>query len=322
MPNRRSRCILPPLVALQQFAEQVLVPLQLLLAMLGMGATLRPQDFGVILEDPRGLALGLALQWLFVPAVAVGVITVFGLSPGWALGLLLVAAVPGGATSNLLTFLGRGSVALSIAVTTVTTLACMVTVPALLGLLAADYLPAEFAFPYGRIVRDILLYLLAPLAVGMVIKRLAPGTSGAISKWAIRGSLALIVLITISALGSGRIDVVAYGWRPPLVIVFFATVVALASPQLCRLLGRFDDDTVALHIEVVVRNIGIGLLLVSVFFPGEDRQGHVLYTCLFYAGLSTPFALPTLLRHRLGRSAVPLREPHARPGGRRHRSRA
>lgn len=298
---------------MQQFAEQVLVPVQLLLAMLGMGATLRPQDFGVILKDPRGLALGLALQWLFVPLVAVGVITAFDLGPGWALGLLLVAVVPGGATSNLLTFLGRGSVPLSIAVTTVTTLACMATVPALLGLLASDYLPADFAFPYARIVRDILLYLLAPLGVGMVLKRLAPGSSGALSTWAVRGSLFLILVITVSALGSGRIDIVAYGWRPPLIIVGFAATLAFTTPQLCRLVGRFDDDTVALQIEVVVRNIGIGLLLVNVFFPGEPRQAEVLYTCLFYAGLSTPFALPTLVRHRLGKSAVPLRERRGRP---------
>ena len=111
--------------AFQVFAEAYLIPIQLLLAMVGMGATLRIEDFALVFRYPRGLALGLALQLLFVPALAAIYIAVLGLGEGWAVGLILVAAVPGGAMSNLLTHIGKGSVPLSIVVTTVTTFLCL-----------------------------------------------------------------------------------------------------------------------------------------------------------------------------------------------------
>lgn len=293
--------------------DPVLVPLQLVLAMAGMGATMTLADFRTIVRDPRGLAIGLCIQIVGVPLLAVVMAHALGLSKGWAVGLLLVAAVPGGAFSNLLTFFGRGNVPLSIAVTTVTTLACIVTAPALLHLAARAHLPADFVFPSGRIVFEIFAYLLIPLAVGMVVRRALPGRAAAISKWCIRGALCLILLITIGALGTGKIRVIEYGIVPPLVIVAFGACLALGTPQLLRLIGRYDDDTVAITIEVTVRNVGVALLLVHFFFPGAPEQGHVLYTALFYAGASPAFSLPIMFRHRFGRSAVLLRPPRPRP---------
>ncbi|MAQ17208.1 MAG: hypothetical protein CMN30_20740 [Sandaracinus sp.] len=280
----------------QAFAESVLVPIQLFLAMLGMGATLTIQDFLKVFAQPRGLAVGVAMQWLVVPLLAAGFIALFDLSPGWAVGLVLVAAVPGGATSNLFTFLGRGNVPLSIAVTTVTTLACIGVIPLLLRLLAAPYLPADFVFPTGRILRDIALFLLTPLALGMVIRRFRPTASEAFSRWSIRGSVLCILLIAASSLGSGRIRLQAYGWGPPLVTLGFLATLAVVVPLLVRALRRPHPDATAIGIEAVVRNVGIGLLLLRFFFPDDpDANGHILFTCLFYSGASGAFAIPLIL---------------------------
>ncbi|HMR77870.1 MAG TPA: bile acid:sodium symporter [Polyangiaceae bacterium] len=303
----RERCLV------YQSIEPFLVPAQLILAMLGMGATMTVADFGSVGRDPRGLAIGLALQWLYVPAVAMGFIHVFGLSQGWAVGLLLVSAVPGGAFSNLLTFLGRGNVPLSIAVTSVTTLGSVLAVPLILQLGAGAILPPDFHFPIPRVMAEIFGYLLAPLAFGMAIRKRFPGAAPGISRWAIRGSLALVITIAVASLGTGRIRLAESGFGPPLIIVLFGTFLAVSIPQLCRLLGRFDDDTVALTIEVAVRNVGLGLLVVHFFFPGQKEQGMVLFSALFYAGASPAFAIPAMLRHRFGKSAVLLRRPKPRP---------
>lgn len=299
--------------AFQVFAEAYLIPIQLLLAMVGMGATLRIEDFALVFRYPRGLALGLALQLLFVPALAAIYIAVLGLGEGWAVGLILVAAVPGGAMSNLLTHIGKGSVPLSIVVTTVTTFLCLVTVPLVLGLLAQQHLPPDFAFPYARIVRDIVGFLLVPLVVGMFVLRLAPRVAPGLSAWAIRGSVAIIAVLVISSLGSGRIEVAAHGWGPPLAIVGFGALLAVLTPQLCRLAGRYDDDNLALSVEVVVRNIGIALLLFHFFFPGQPQQTQVLYTCLFFSGLAPFLGIPLVVRHRLRRGIATMRAPHPRP---------
>ena len=288
------------------------VPAQLALAMLGMGATLSVSDFLGVLRYPKGLFIGLLLQLGYVPAVALAFTYIFGLSDGWAVGLFLVAVVPGGAFSNLLTYLGRGNTPLSIAVTVAATAGCVVTVPLMLGLLASSYLPDDFEFPTQRIVLEIGAYLIIPLIVGMVIYRRSRHAES-ISKWGVRASMALIGLITMSALGSGRIKVPEYGWQPPAIILLFGVTLAITVPHLCRLLGRHDDDTVALGIEVTVRNIGVGLLLIHFFFPDSDAQGHVLYTCLFYAGASGFFAVPLVLLHRFGKSVVIGRRPYRRP---------
>lgn len=281
--------------------------------MLGMGATMTLGDFRGIVKDPRGLGIGLVLQVVCVPLIALAFIHGLGLEKGWAVGLLLVSVVPGGAFSNLLTFLSKGNVALSISITTLTTLGCILTVPLALRFAAGTFLPSDFAFPVARIVREIFGYLLAPLALGMVVRRVAPGRAARFSTWCIRASLALILAISVGSVGSGRIRVIAYGWQPPLVIFLFGVALALLIPQLSRMLGRYDEDTVAIGLEVTVRNVGLGLLLVHFFFPGQEAQGHVLYSGLFYAGVSPFFALPLLFLHRLGRGAVPFRKPHPRP---------
>jgi len=302
-----------PLSETHAFVEGYFVPVQLALAMLGMGATLSVQDFVDVVRDVRGLVLGLALQLVLVPAMAWAFIAVLGLSPGWAVGLVLVAVVPGGAFSNLLTFLGHGNTALSISVTAATTALCVVTIPVLLRVLAAAHLPVDFGLPTQRVVFEIGAYLMAPLIIGMAIYRARQKPALVISRWAVRGSMLLIVLITVSALQSGRIRVGAYGWGPPIRIVLFGVILAWLTPYVVRLFRRYDDDNVALTVEVAVRNIGIALLLVRFFFPGTEQQGHVLYTCLFYAGLSGFLAAPVVIRHRFRQRVLPIGPRRPRP---------
>ncbi|MCA9524470.1 MAG: bile acid:sodium symporter family protein [Myxococcales bacterium] len=294
-------------------AEPFLIPAQLALAMLGMGATLSVRDFRDIVRFPAGLAIGYLTQLLFIPALGLLFIWLFGLGPGWAVGLILLTAVPGGAFSNLLTFFARGNVPLSIAVTTITTVSCIVTVPLVIRVFAAQHMPPEFVFPAARIIMEIIFYLLIPLASGMLLFRFLRGGSEGISRWAIRASMLLVVVIALGAMGSGKIKIPEYGWGPPLLIVAFALVMHVATAQLCRVLGRYDEDTVTLTIEVTVRNVPVGLLVYHHFFAGQAEQGHVLYTLLFYAGLSGPLSLPLLLKHRFGKGGTWLGRPKPRP---------
>src|SRR5262245_34967798 len=118
---------------------------QLILFMTGMGATLRPADFTRIVREPRSLLAALACQYGLVPLLAVGLnhLLVPRDQPGFAIGLILIAAMPGGAMSKFFTYLGRGNLALSATLTAGTTLASLVTVPLLLRLLAVGYIPED-----------------------------------------------------------------------------------------------------------------------------------------------------------------------------------
>jgi bile acid:Na+ symporter, BASS family len=306
-------------MSLHQIVETTFIPAQLVFAMIGMGATLSLGDFLLVFRSPRELFIGLGLQLVFVPLLALAFISAFGLSKGWAVGIILVAVVPGGAFSNLLTYLGRGNAALSVSVTTVSNVTCIVSIPLLLHLLVSQYVPPEFELPTKQIVSDIFTYLLVPLGVGMAIFRMDQRVAAHASRWSIRASVLLLLCIVVSALSSGRIDIAAYGWGPPLRLVLFGNVLWIAAGQVCRLLKCFDDDNVALTIEVSIRNVALALLLVHFFFPGQPASGHVLYTCLFYAGMGFFIGIPIVARARRDRSPalfwpVRRREPSGAPG--------
>lgn len=289
---------------MQHFAESYLIPTQLLLAMLGMGATLTPADFAAVARERRSFLLGLALHYMYVPLLAVGFIHAFGLSKGWAVGLCIFAAVPSGALTTLLTFIGKGNVALSIALTAVTSLAALVVVPLFLSVLASSYVPADFRMPAGDIVFRILVFLLLPVAVGMSILRFRPELARPLSTWTVRAALVLLVILVTSTLGTGRIKLGEYGWGPPLMLTLLGIVLSVLTPVLCRLLGASDEDNVTLSIQVSVRNMGLGLLLFDFFFRGEPEQRQVLYTCLFFAGMGFFIGFPIALRHRAGKPLV------------------
>jgi BASS family bile acid:Na+ symporter len=293
--------------------ERVLIPTQLVLIMAGMGATLRPRDFAALARNPWSVALALGLQWLVVPLAAAGLARALDLGVGWTLGLLLIASAPPAAFSNLFTLLGRGNVALSVSITAATTAASVVTVPIILGLLAGAYMPEGFELPARRIALDIVLFLLLPLVTGMVIRRVWEARAARIARWCVYGALALVVALTVGALGSQRIRVGEYGWGPPLTIILFGSVMAVITPQMSRLLGRFDDDTLSMTVQVAMRNMGVSLLMVRYFFPGRPEQAHILYSCLFYAGAAMWFSLPAVLLHRTGRPVVLGRSPRPRP---------
>jgi BASS family bile acid:Na+ symporter len=273
------------------------------LAMLGMGATLRVRDFTAIARDPRGVLIGMALQLIAVPALAALFLTVFELDPGVAIGLALCAAIPGGTMSNVFTFLGRGHVALSIGLTGVTTIACLITTPIILRLLIAQHMPADFVMPAAQIAKEIALILLLPLVLGMLCLRLMPAIAPSLSRTCIRGSVFIILLILIGATGSGRVDLVRFGSYNLVIILLFMLLLASMSLLLPRLLKVNRPDTTAINIEVTVRNGNLGLLIKASLFPAlvgvADPVGdNVLFTVLVYGGAALLVGVGQIYLHR------------------------
>ena len=130
--------------------EYALASTQLAFAMLGMGALLGFGDFARVVRSPRGLAIGLFVQLAIVPGLAAVLSGALPVPPGIAAGLVLVAAVPGGTMSNVLTYLAYGNIALSITLTTLTTLGALVTTPFLLRLLVQEHQALNFNNSFAR----------------------------------------------------------------------------------------------------------------------------------------------------------------------------
>lgn len=285
---------------------------QLVTAMIGMGATLTPSDFRELLLEPKAVACGTLIQIVVVPAIAFGFISVFGLTGGIAFGIALIAAVPGGSTSNIFTHFARGNLALSVAITAITTLLCLITTPLVLKMLISSDMPADFVMPTGKIMKEIAVTLLLPLSLGMLYLHLFPGTAILLSRWAIRISMFGLLMIIVGASQADRLDLEAFGMKNIYLILYLILVMTLLRSLLFRgTLGLSRWDATAVDMEVVVRNINLGLMLKVLLFPvvaGQpDPVGDiVLISLLMYGALQTFVAIGLVgfKRYRMKRLIV------------------
>lgn len=269
---------------------------QLITAMLGMGATLTVDDFKDVVREPKSISYGMLIQLLLVPIIGLLFMSLFGLAGGVAVGIALIVAIPGGTTSNIFTYMARGNVPLSISITGLTTLGCLITTPLILGLLITDYLPSDFAMPTQQIVTEIGLTLLLPLFVGMWLLRQAPTFASAVSTWSIRASLLGIVFIVIGSASAGRLDIAAYGYDNALNVLIFIAVLGAISWLASSVLNLTKRDSTAIEMEVIVRNVNLGVLIKASLFPitatGSNAIGDaVLLTILLYGALQLIFAM-------------------------------
>lgn len=280
--------------------EYYVAAFQLVMAMLGMGATLTTRDFFKVIGEPRSVTLGLIVQIVLVPLSAFVFLKVLGVHGGIAIGIALIAAIPGGTTSNIFTFFARGNSALSISITGLTTIACLFTTPLILMLLISESLPADFDMPTGRIITEIALTLLLPLALGMLYLYLYPRAALIVSKWSIRASLFGIAMIVVGSASAGRLDLAAFGLENILLIIAFVLTLSAIGWSAPRLFRVPRADAVAIEFEVIVRNTNLGVLLKASLFPasaGATAQlgDTVLFALLLYGGLQLLIA-PILIR--------------------------
>lgn len=260
---------------------------QLGFAMLGMGATLTVKDFQDVVREPKSFTIGALIQLALVPIVAYLFIHTMGLAGGIAVGVALFAAIPGGTTSNIFAYFARGNVPLSISITGVTTLACLVTTPFILGLLIVDYLPSDFVMPTRQIVSDIALTLLLPLCVGMVILSKLSAHAAWISKWSIRASLIGVLMIVVGSISAGRLDINAFGLSNVLLVVSFVLLLWLLSWLVVKLLGLAKPDRTTIEMEVLVRNVNLGVLIKASMFPaaaGSNQIGDMVLLTILLLG--------------------------------------
>jgi BASS family bile acid:Na+ symporter len=217
-------------------------------------------------------------------------------------GVALVAAIPGGTMSNVFTFLARGNVALSIALTAVTSFLCLLTTPIVLGLLISQHVPTDFDMPAAKIAVEITLILMLPLVMGMVVLEVFPNAARRFSKYCILASVFIIVLIVIGASGAGRIDFDLIADRDIQILLVFIAGLATFSWFAPRLLGLNSRDSTAVNIEVTFRNGNLGLLIKASLFPAvvgvPDPIGDmVLFTVLLYGGMVFPVAAAQVYLH-------------------------
>ncbi|MDR9467571.1 bile acid:sodium symporter family protein [Marinospirillum sp.] len=248
---------------MQQLVTQVLLPLILALVMLGIGMALQPADFKRVLLKPKACILGLFLQLLFLPCLALVLIGLLPLSPLAAAGLFLVSLCPGGATSNLFSLIARGDAALSVTLTGVTSLLTPLTLPLLfLAYLQINPLDTgHFQLPLWPAIQQLALVTLVPVVLGMLIRLRFP-------TWAIRfqpglrrlSTLAML-LIVISLLATHLHLLERILSVEGLAILLLSTTAILSGYLMARKLGLKEREQRTLGLEVGVQNAGTAIMV-------------------------------------------------------------
>jgi bile acid:Na+ symporter, BASS family len=237
----------------------------LALVMLGMGLSLRLENFTAVLRLPGAVALGFAAQYTIMPLLGWSVAQMLALPAPFAVGLILVACCPGGTASNVVTYLARGNVALSVLMTMCSTLAAVVMTPLLTGWLAGAFVPVD---AWGIFLTTAQV-VLAPVLLGLFLHHKAPRLTEFMLPAGPIVSVLVISLIVASIIGQNAAAIFAHGGQ----LLLAVTLLHGGGFFLGSLLGRFGGFdravTRTLSIEVGMQNSGLGAVLAKTHFAAE-----------------------------------------------------
>lgn len=267
----------------------VALPIALAVIMFGLGLTLTLDDFRRIGQDPKPVAIALGAQVLLLPALCFGLVIAFGLDPLLAVGMMLLAASPGGTTANLFSHLFRGDVALNVTLTAVNSVIAVVTLPIVVNL-SVEYFDPEGAGDVGLQLGktlQVFAIVLVPVAIGMVVRRSAPGFAERADKPVRIASAVVLALVICGALLAERDNLADYLTDiGPAATLFCACSLALGY-LLPRLAGVDERQSLSSAFEVGIHN---STLAIAVAISVLDSEALAVPPAV-YGVLMFPLAL-------------------------------
>jgi BASS family bile acid:Na+ symporter len=235
-------------------AGQPLLSVALGVVMLAMGLTLTFADYRKLAAAPRALVAGVALQFAVMPLAGFVIARAMALEPGLAVGLILVACCPGGTASNIVTFLARGNVALSVVLTMASTLAAVVLTPLLTGWLAGAYVEID----RWNLLTNMVTIVLVPVVAGTLLNRLFPRAAERVSAVLPLVAIVLVILIVGGIVGGAKAQIAEHA-GVLLVATFLLHAVGFGlGYALARALGLEEIAARTISIEVGMQNSGLG----------------------------------------------------------------
>jgi BASS family bile acid:Na+ symporter len=254
------------------FLSAVVLPISLAIIMLGMGLSLVPEDFQRVKKYPKAVAIGLISQLIFLPIIGFIITKVVPMQPTIAMGLMIVALCPGGVSSNIITFLAKGDVALSVTLTAFSSVITVFTIP-IFGNLAYQHFIGEsatIALPILPTVIQIFIMTIVPISIGMVVRKLFPQFAISLEKVTNRlagGLLALIILLLVIREWEklpGFIVQVGVG------VVLLNTMSMFLGFYLSKLLNLKPAQQICIAIEVGLQNATLAIAITAGILNNPD----------------------------------------------------
>ena len=252
------------------FITDVILPLALAFIMFTLGLGLSVKDFSNVFKKPKNFLIGLVSQLIFLPIVGLILVIIWPLPIEIAIGVMLIAAAPGGVTSNILTYFARGDVALSVSLTAVMSLLSAVSVPIVLaisiGLIGGSSLPESISLT--GIALSMFLIVTLPVLVGMGVRSFLNNLTLKIEKTARFISTLLFVLVLLGAILAERENVVSYFAQTGLVVLALNILMMLIAFYWSGFFGTGISQKKAIAIECGLQNGTLAIFVGTTVFGG------------------------------------------------------
>ena len=242
---------------------KVILPVSLFFIMFGIGLSIRPLDFKNIVKSPKVIAIGLCAQMLLLPMIAFGLAVIFGLPPEIAVGLIIIALAPGGATSNMFTYLSKGDVSLSITLTALASLITPFSIPILADMCMNYFMGSNVAFslPIAKTIVQLFVITVIPVVLGMLVLAYWENFARKIEplfKWL---SILFLLLIIALIVLKNSANMASFFAQAGLVTLVLNTVALVVGYQLAKLTKLSHPQSITIGFEVGIQNGTLALVV-------------------------------------------------------------
>ena len=252
------------------FLVDVVLPLALAFIMLALGLGLTFDDFARVVRRPRDFAVGAVSQIVVLPVVAFALASVWPMAPELALGLMIIAAAPGGVTSNILTAFARGDVALSISLTAVISLLSVITIPVIVVFAYGEFIGEQTGkdISVAGTAISVFLIVAVPVLIGLIVRRFAESLALRFEPAARKISAVLFVLVLAGAIYDQRANIVPYFAQAGLVTLVLNLLMMAIAWLLARTFATGPTQRIAIAIECGLQNGTLAIAVAVLLFGG------------------------------------------------------
>jgi len=248
----------------------VFLPLALAFIMFALGLGLTGNDFLRVIRQPRNFFVGAFSQIILLPIIAFILVKIWPIAPELAIGVMIIAAAPGGVTSNLLTSFAKGDVALSVSLTAIISLLCVITIPFIVltsvTLLTETNITQDISLI--NMARDMFIIVTVPVILGMLFRRLASGISLKFEPIAKKISTLLFVLVLLGAIAAERENVVSYFAQAGLITLVLNVVMMIVAYFVAQSFASGTEQKKCITIECGLQNGTLAIFVATSIFGG------------------------------------------------------
>jgi bile acid:Na+ symporter, BASS family len=277
-------------------ASTIILALSLIIIMLGMGLSLVTDDFKRILIYPKAIFVGLANQLIILPLIGFAIAVAFPLKPEIAIGIMILAACPGGPTSNLITHLAKGDLALSVSLTAISSLITIITIPFIVNFALIHFLDEGQVIKLDVIktIIQICAIIVVPVSIGMIIRKYKESFALKMEKPVRKASGIVIALVIIGIVIKEKENLIPYLKQAGLVALILNAATMLIGYYSARLFKIIGKRAISISIESGIQN-GTLAIMIAVVLLGNSEYAitPAIYSLLmfFTGGIAIYFGI-------------------------------